>query len=197
MEVFPAMWFTVFSPDRGIVCVLIFSTRAGYLTFSLAHYSHFERFSHNDCELMLNIKQPQPIVFTFRPRCARVRAAGTTCLEERKTETCGFNVEEARSSDLHAAWRRWKHTSGWKAVQHTHPHTLTHSSSQKSQVCIEVWVQLLHARGWDIQPKPCRADNDFNMLPFSVLADQCWSELFLYTFSGRCTYTHRMHLLSK
>lgn len=45
LEIFHAMWFTVFSPDRDIVCVLIFSTRTGYLIFSLAHYNRFEVFS--------------------------------------------------------------------------------------------------------------------------------------------------------
>lgn len=90
-------------------------------------------------------------------------AAGTTCLLERKTETCGFNVEQGPPCSLETL-----KTHLWMESSTAHTHMHTHSCCQISQVCAEVWLQLLPARGWEIEPKACRFGNDFNMVPLTV-----------------------------
>lgn len=123
------------------------------------------------------------LLFTYSTRwvCV-VKAAGMTCLEERKTQTCGFNVEQVCRRDLHASWRPWKHTSGWKAAWLTH-------------IPPAWYLKYVPALNWreaeNCSQQPSCLGNDFNTVPLPLL------EKTQTGFNPFCTSSRRMQRRNK
>lgn len=77
-----------------------------------------------------------------------------------------------------------------------------HSSGQISQVCAAVWLQLLPARGWEIQAKTCRFGRDFPPLACIRPGLNCFCMSFwekqrgteVQTIRGECSFQIKMHV---
>lgn len=118
-----------------------------------------------------------------------LRAAGMTCLQERKTATYGFNVGQAWSGDLRAAWRPWKHTSGWKAAQ-THIPAASWASHLKYAVRFDCGAHLQEAKKYQATLSGC--SNAFNMLSLPLCTQISSARLTRQYSEGRNLGDHEI-----